>query len=341
MIVNGYAILTLFVCGLQFVFAALLIGNWLRSYRGWSEGPSDDGSAAVERHGYLLMTLALVLLGLNLASWPLFYLLLQSYVPSWPGVMCIYGVTQIGTGSLGPSRFLPGLLLTLQVLKPLLMLMGGVWLVVYLANRSTSMAPLMRRLLWGLLCVGVTSLCDAACTAGYLLIPKHEEHLSVGCCAELTAAGTARLSDPVLSAVSGSALSVVFVVVWSALMVVLFYAIRRQLVGRRMMIGLLIHTVVVGILGGLFLVDVLAPVLLQRPHHCPYDLVAELPESVVGVMLFLAGCLCIAAASIAGLCADVPETREILPRLQARVLFLGLFSYLGSLSLISVQWCLL
>ena len=94
-----------------------------------SSGWTDGGAEAVERNAYLMMTLALVLLGLGLASWPLLYLLLQSYVPSWPGVMCIDGVTRIGTGSLGASRFLPGLLTALQVFKPLLMLMGGAWLV--------------------------------------------------------------------------------------------------------------------------------------------------------------------------------------------------------------------
>ena len=57
--------------------------------------------------------------GLGLASWPLLYLLLQSYVPEWPDVMCIYGVTRVGAGSVGASRFLPGLVTALQVLKPL------------------------------------------------------------------------------------------------------------------------------------------------------------------------------------------------------------------------------
>ena len=146
MIVNAYAILSLFACGLQCAVAMWLTGRWLNSRRVWSSGWTDGGAEAVERNAYLMMTLALVLLGLGLASWPLLYLLLQSYVPSWPGVMCIDGVTRIGTGSLGASRFLPGLLTALQVFKPLLMLMGGAWLVIYLANRATSNAPLMRRL---------------------------------------------------------------------------------------------------------------------------------------------------------------------------------------------------
>ena len=341
MIVNAYAILSLFACGLQCAVAMWLTGRWLNSRRVWSSGWTDGGAEAVERNAYLMMTLALVLLGLGLASWPLLYLLLQSYVPSWPGVMCIDGVTRIGTGSLGASRFLPGLLTALQVFKPLLMLMGGAWLVTYLANRATSNAPLMRRLLWGLLIIGSTSLCDGVCTACYLLIPKQEDHLAAGCCTQATSTTTTRSSEPLLAGVSGTELAVVFMLLWAGLLILILDSIRKQRGGRKRMGGLLASTLVVSLLGGLFLVDVLSPALLQRPHHCPYDLVSELPESVIGIVLFMVGSLWVAAGSIASFCADVPETREILPGLQARVLFLGLFSYLGSFSLLSVQWCVL
>ena len=71
----------------------------------------------LEERNYLLSLLALLLLGLNLASWPLLYLLLQSYVPDWPGVMCIYGVTRVGAGSTA-SSIPPALLTALQGISP-------------------------------------------------------------------------------------------------------------------------------------------------------------------------------------------------------------------------------
>src|SRR5262245_47010708 len=52
-----------------------------------------------EDRSHLAMLASWVLLTLNVLTWPAFYGLLQSYVPQWPGVMCIYGVTRIGLGS--------------------------------------------------------------------------------------------------------------------------------------------------------------------------------------------------------------------------------------------------
>src|SRR5207248_823731 len=39
-----------------------------------------------------------------------------------------------------------------------------------------------------------------------------------------------------------------------------------------------------------FLIDIAAPILLHLPyHHCPYDLVPQVPEAIVAVALFLCG----------------------------------------------------
>ena len=105
MIVNAYAVLAAFVGLLQFAFGLLVIR--FSFDRGGIATKSE-----LEERPYLLLLLSFLLIGANLASWPLLYSLLQSYVASWPDVMCIYGVTQIGRGSLGSSRHLPWLLVT-------------------------------------------------------------------------------------------------------------------------------------------------------------------------------------------------------------------------------------
>src|SRR5258707_1155521 len=120
MILNSYAVLDFFTCLLRLSFGLAILGLGTAAWRKCGPALAPEGRKALEDRCYLLFLLALVLLGLNLASWPLLYLLLQSYVPEWPGVMCIYGVTQIGTGSIGASRFLPGLIEVLQVSKPAL-----------------------------------------------------------------------------------------------------------------------------------------------------------------------------------------------------------------------------
>ena len=84
MIVNAYAILAAFLCLLQVLFGLLVIGSSLSSLRRWTLSPTLEQRQAVEERTYLQLLLALLLLGFNLASWPVLYLLLQSYVPSWP-----------------------------------------------------------------------------------------------------------------------------------------------------------------------------------------------------------------------------------------------------------------
>jgi len=135
-----------------------------------------------------------LLLALDVLAWPLFYLLLQSYVSEWPGVMCVYGVTRIGSGSMGPARFLPALLATLQAVKPLVVFTGGAWLVLHLLNRQTRTGPLTGRVVAVILASALLALADAAAEAAYLAIPKKEDHLSGGCCLSLldTASGPSR-----------------------------------------------------------------------------------------------------------------------------------------------------
>src|SRR5205085_9843824 len=109
---------------------------------------------------------------------------LQSYVPEWPGIMCIYGVTQIGSGSTGISRFLPGLVRLVQALKPAVIFAGGSWFVLYLLNRRTQSVPLAGRALLLLVVVGILAAGEAAAETAYLLIPKKEQALAAGCCTE-------------------------------------------------------------------------------------------------------------------------------------------------------------
>src|SRR5438552_1358970 len=121
MILNAYAVLDAFVGLLRLGLAMLVVTLALAAWRTWrhSAGVPEERKKLEDR-GYLLFLVGGLLLGLNVLAWPIFYLLLQSYVPYWPGVMCIYGVTQIGAGSLGPARFLPPLVTALQVTKPAL-----------------------------------------------------------------------------------------------------------------------------------------------------------------------------------------------------------------------------
>lgn len=340
MIVNAYAILAAFLCLLQVVLGLLVVGSALRSLRRWNFSSTLEQKQAVEERTYLQLLLALLLLGFNLASWPVLYLLLQSYVPSWPGIMCIFGVTQIGTGSLGSSRHLPWLLSTLQATKPLLVFLGGSWFVVYLANRGTPNAALMRRLLTWLLPLGLLSVGDACCEAAYLGIPKQEETLSVGCCTAGLVDSSRFVPHSLLESGGRDVLTTAFFLCVGLMCTVLFFSIRRERFRGGQLVGLLAGAVVCLGLGVVFLVEVASPSLLQRPHYCPYDLVDEVPESILAVVLFLLGSFSVGWAAVVYGCGRVSETRELLPTLTGRVLFLGLFGYLGSLVMVSLELAL-
>src|SRR5947209_8905930 len=186
MILNTYAVLDVFLSLLRVALGLLVLWVGVSALWTWlRRPPGPEGRKELEDRGYLLFLLAGLLLALNVLSWPVFYLLLQSYVPEWgDSVMCIYGVTKIGLGSLGPSRFLPTLVTALQATKPILIFLSGAWFVLYLVNRRTHTAPLTGRVLLLLLVSGLLAVADAAAESAYLFIPKKEEFLSSGCCTE-------------------------------------------------------------------------------------------------------------------------------------------------------------
>jgi len=94
--------------------------------------------------------------------------------------MCIYGVTRIGTGSLGPSRFLPTLVTVLQATKPALVFLSGAWFVLHTLNRRTRTASLTGRVLVLLVLAGSLAVADAAVETAYLVIPKKEVSCLLG-----------------------------------------------------------------------------------------------------------------------------------------------------------------
>ncbi len=202
MILNAYAVLDAAVSLLRLGLGLLVVVLWVFAWLAWRRrGAGPERRQAAEDRCYLLFMLGGLLLALNVLSWPLLYLLLQSYVPEWPDVMCIYGVTQIGVGSIGPARFLPPLLAALQAMKPALVFLSGAWFVLYLVNRGTRTAPLTGRVLFVLLAASALAVADAASEVAYLVIPKKEEFPEGGCCAGVfdAAGGASRFLPPALS----------------------------------------------------------------------------------------------------------------------------------------------
>jgi hypothetical protein len=348
MIVNSYAVLDAFVSLLRLGLGLLVLWLGFAALLRWArhpEGPEDRKT--LEDRCYLLYLLAGLLLVLNVASWPLFYLLLQSYVPQWPGVMCVYGVTKIGTGSLGPSRFLPPLLTSLQAAKPVLIFLSGAWFVLYLVNRRTRTAPLTGRVVVLVLAAGLLATADAAGELVYLGIPKKEEFPPVGCCGEAFDGETrATRLLPAMLVDEGQAIWLYGAYYTVNIGMVLALAVCDLLSRRRRLAAawlgpLLAGALLAGAVNGFFLVEAAAPRLLGLPfHHCPYDLIPSAPESLVAVLLFLIGCFSIGWACVAAWLGRDAETRPLLPGVIGRLLHLGLLCWLSSLIMMSLELAL-
>jgi hypothetical protein len=344
MILNSYAVLDGFVSLLRLGLGLVVLWLGLSVLRTWKHRKrGGEGRKITEDRGYLLLLLAGLLLVLNVAAWPIFYLLLQSYVPEWPGVMCIYGVTRIGTGSLSVSRFLPSLVTTLQLLKPALVFVSGAWFVLYLVNRRTDTAPLTSRVLTLLIAAGFLAVADAAIEVAYLVIQKKEVFLSAGCCTGVfdSAEDESRfLPTGLAGAEAETWLFGAYYLVQFGMVLALW--VCERLCRRRLSLSwlglLLAGTVVSFVVSAVFLVDVAAPRLLHLPsHHCPYDLVSKAPASVVAAAIFLAGCFCVGWACFAGLLGRHTESRSFLPEMLRRLLHSAFLCYVGSVLIMSAE----
>jgi hypothetical protein len=341
MILNAYAVLDSFVIALRLVVAVLVVGLALRSWRCWRRGAGE--AHVLEDRNYLLLLLAFLLLFLNLASWPILYLLLDSYVPEWPGVMCIYGVTQVGSGSAGLSRCLPGLLRTVEILKPVLVFSSGAWVMLYLANRGTVHAPLWGRILLVSMGLGTLAAIEAATEAAYLAIPKHEEFLAAGCCTAAAGDDSRFLPSAFLNDDARSWLSAAYFTVNAGMILTLFYAVARQPHRPRLsrLSILLLGAAAASVASAVFLIDVAAPTWLHLPHHhCAYDLIPRVPEAVLGIASFVLGTFAIGWACVAGWLGDCRETQPALAAQVRAMLVIALFAYLGSLVLVIVEFAL-
>jgi uncharacterized membrane protein YoaK (UPF0700 family) len=347
MIVNAYAVLDVFLSLLRLGLGLLVVTLGLLAWRSASRAtPFAEEREKRENRCHLLLLLASVLLGLNVASWPIFYLLLQSYVPEWPGVMCIYGVTRIGSRGIGISRWLPSLLTALQALKPALVFLSGAWFVLHLINRRTRTAPLLSRVLIVLSVAGLLAVLDAATETAYLLIPKKEEFLSAGCCLG-TFDEEADRSRFLPAAWIGDAatpwLYAAYYTVNAGIMLALALFVRRgsRRLWRGGMVFLLLAALLTLAVSATFLVETAAPRLIHMPnHHCVYDLVPRAPESLIAVTLFLLANLAVGWACVAAWLGDGPESTAFLPETVGRLLHLSCLAYLGSLTILSVVWLL-
>jgi hypothetical protein len=344
MILNSYALLDGFTTILRIILSVLVIALSTIELRRWYRlAPDGEVQRLVEERSHLLFLVAAILLLLNVLSWPLLYLLLQSYVSQWPGVMCIYGVTRIGAGSLGPSRFLPSLLTALQITKPLLVFLSGTWVLLHWLNRQTRTATLSGRVTWAVFLTGILAAGDALAEGLYLLLPKKEQFPATGCCTAVFDSASAPnrfLPTALVRDSDAPIVLILYVAANIALLIALAGAIwanPKNRFGVRLLPVLALCAVSV-IFSSLFLTEFAAPRLLHLPnHHCPYDLIPKAPESILAVALYFGGSFALGWACIASLLGKQAESEPFLPELARGLVQFAFYAFLGSLAIMSLE----
>lgn len=342
MLLNGYTVLSVFLCVTRLLIAVAVVAVGLSVRRMLKHSSGIDQQQTIENRGYLLFLSASVLIALNVVSWPVLYLVLQSYVREWPAIMCIYGVTKIGAGTIGASRFLPALVTTLQWTKPLVVFVSGAGFVLYLINRRTPSGPILNRVLLALLLTGGVTVADSLVEIGYLTIPKSEVRVAGGCCTTtLEAVTQASKFTPGLR-VPESQRPYLIAACYAlnlAVMAGLLLNVLQPRRGNGPLTWLLYAGALLSIpVSLLYLVEIAAPAILGLPfHHCAYDLISVAPESTLAVGLFLLGCFSVGWSWVAGRFGRCDQTQGFLQEHVARLRFIAMYGYAGAMLLISIE----
>jgi len=292
-----------------------------------------------DRRYHLLLVLAVTGFGIAIAAWPLFYLVLQSYVAEWPGAMCIQGVITIGQGSLGPARHLPSLVALLEITKPLLVFVAGAWLVLHLAGRRRGAT---RAALPALLLFGSLSLVDGAAETAYLVTEKRD-YIAETCCgtAAPTTGTTSRAMLIGLAPGPKHLRTEVFFLVGIlaiAAASATLHSLRRHGHAGRWLTPAVATAVGSIPIGLVFLKTTAAPAFSGLPfHECVYCLFGSAPESLIGIGFFALGAFALGWAAAVFWLMPADEDNQTLTERLLRIARVG---YAGALLMVAVRFVL-
>jgi hypothetical protein len=336
MLSSGYVALGAFVSALQVAAAAWAIVLSLQAWLSRKSDRPDAASDRLESRTYLAALLGYLLLGLSLISWLVFYLVLDSFVPQWPGAMCIYGITQFGRGMNGAVGWLPTLISVLQSLKPLLVFTAGGALVLYHFYRRLGTRTLLPRVASLLFVVAVFAMLDAATELSYLAIPKYEKVPSSGCCSALgigvEEVQTISPREQVKWQWSYYGCHLVIVGL------LCHGTFKRRLPAPTQPLLVSAMALVTFATSMHFLVDVASPRLLHLPYHrCLYDLVPGVPESGVALGFLLWGTFCVGWGAIIACLGRAPESVAAAAAEARRWYAYALVGYAGSVAMLSLD----
>jgi len=310
LILNVFTITLVFISLLTLVLLIVgCIGTVLLK-KGFNSSASVENRRKLEIRLYLVLLLVSAALLLRGLSWPLFYLMLQSFIPDVPGAMCIFGTTQVN----------PIMIRSLELLKPICFFLIGAWFIVFRLDHTAKAGALMKNkfFLFWILCF--LALIDA--TGDILLtLTYRPPGLPVSCC---TVIGdiqfpAARIKTPSILGTQQSELGRVlyhgFHLIGGGI-ITLFLLTKRWQSRRRghktaLMLSLLLALAGL-VISFIAIIDRIGPVLMALPeHHCPYCLFQYVPASIAFVGLEILGNFSLGWAFVAGTVGKIKETEQI------------------------------
>ncbi|MDM7996359.1 MAG: hypothetical protein QUT30_11845 [Acidobacteriota bacterium] len=285
MILNPFALTALFVGVISLLLIAASVVSAFYFSRRMKQGADADERATAKDRVHLSFLLIATAFILRLASWPLFYILLQSYIPLIPGAMCIFGVTQVR----------PGFTLFLEIVKPAAFFLIGGWLILYRLDLALKTRPLVRNVLRFLAVVSLVAAVDAAAELAFLL-SFSPPGIAVSCCTAVTdmVFAAAKLNPDALFGAARVPLIIgTYYGSSIALILLLGFLLARKASG---LVSLPRLALTAGIsCFGVFITyaayrERLGPQMMGLPdHHCLYCLLQYQPLSILILGLFLLG----------------------------------------------------
>jgi hypothetical protein len=335
MILNVFSIIEMFISSLSFLlmtwcglFSLVLALRW-RASAGMEE------RSRIEAKSHLVLLVGVIILGIRLFNWPLFYATLQSFIQDIDGAMCIFGVTQVKRISTGVS----------EILKPVTFFLIGAWLLVHLLDQRSRTSVLMGRKLFFLSltagAVAAESLLDA-----FLMLEIAPGTL-VSCCTTVTdilERPTRLVPQSALGPGYAGILGFGFYASHLLLMALLGAGVWRLrasagLRWRRSGLGFLfLFATGNAVLFVLTQIEVHAPKIMGLPfHHCLYCLWQYVPDTILMYLLFVLGTSSTGWAFFLDLMGRSHETMEALSRYLSILLGFSLFCFAASLVMNTVH----
>ena len=312
MILNVFTISEIFIG-----IISLILMTWGGSFAlilaiRWSGASTMEERSEIEKKSHLVLLVAVVVLGIRLFNWPLFYATLQSFVSDIDGAMCIFGVTQV-------KRILTGVS---ELIRPVSFFLMGGWLLINSLDHRTRTSPLMGIKLYFLSITAVVVIAESLLDV--VLMFQIRPGTLISCCTTVTdilERPTRLIPQSVLGGEYKSTLWYGYYTGNILLMVLCGICLRcitssSALRWRRPVLGILFFYAMGN--AAVFIltqIEIHAPRIMGLPfHHCLYCLWQYVPDTILMYILFILGTCAIGWAFLLDMVGRTDETRDALPK---------------------------